>query len=87
MAGIGAIGAGVFLTLREFLPWLEANRTGAVRTRGARPQLVRRDEDPERFKDLTGRRLKAAGPGLLILAAGFGWLFWNVLAIAVSTAA
>ena len=86
MAGIGAIGAGLFLALRELLPWWEATRTGVVRTRSARAEAVRRDEDPERFKDLTGRRMKAAGTGLLFIVGGLAWLGWNAIGFMLAVA-
>lgn len=84
MAGIGAIGAGLYLTLRALIPWMEANRTGTIRTQGARPQTVTRAEDPERFKTLVDRRFNAAGPGALFLIGGVVWLGWNLLGLAMA---
>jgi len=86
LAGIGAMGAGLLLLLRELIPWMEANRTSRIRTRGARPQIVTRAEEPERFKALTARRFSAAGPGALFVIGGLVWLGWNLLGLVVSTA-
>lgn len=84
-SGLGAIAAGLFLSLREFLPWLEARRTGRLRTRGARSQLILRDQEPERFEILADRRLKAAGPGALFALGGVFWLGWNMLGLILAT--
>ena len=70
MMAIGGIPAGLYFLVKEFLPWLEAQRTGAIRAQGYRRQLVRRDEDPERFHGLCRRRLQAAGAGGTLLLGG-----------------
>ena len=67
---IGGIPAGLYFLVKEFLPWLEAQRTGAIRAQGYRKQLIRRDEDPERFHGLCRRRLQAAGVGGTLLLGG-----------------
>ncbi|WP_420479695.1 hypothetical protein [Brevundimonas sp. FT23028] len=79
MAAIGAICAGIFLAAREILPWLDARRTGVIRTRGDRPRPVLRTEEPDRFHALANRRLGAAGTGLLLLIGGLSALFWSVV--------
>ena len=84
MIGGGAIGAGLFLMLREFLPWVEARRTGRVRRKGARAQIVTREAEPERFEALLQNRLKAAGSGALLILGGLGWLAWNALGLVAS---
>jgi hypothetical protein len=85
LIGVGAIGAGLLLLLRELIPWMEAARTGTIRTRGTRAQTVSRAEDPERFKALLQRRFSAAGPGALFIIGGLVWLGWNALGLLVST--
>ena len=87
LIGVGAIGAGLLLALRELLPWMEANRTGRIKTRGDRAQTVVRDDDPERFKALLKRRFNAAGPGALFVIGGLVWLAWNMLGLLMMTAA
>jgi len=87
LIGAGAIGAGLLLALRELLPWMEANRTGRIRTRGDRAQTVLRDEDPERFKALLNKRFNAAGPGALFVIGGVVWLAWNLLGLLMMAAA
>ncbi|WP_439470349.1 hypothetical protein [Brevundimonas sp.] len=87
LIGAGAIGAGLLLALRELLPWMEANRTGRIRTRGDRAQTVLRDEDPERFKALLKKRFNAAGPGALFVIGGVVWLAWNLLGLLMMAAA
>jgi hypothetical protein len=86
MVGLGAIGAGLLLALRELIPWMEAGRTGRIKTRGERAQTVIRDEDPERFEALLKRRFNAAGPGALFVVGGLVWLAWNGLGFMMATA-
>lgn len=75
---LAAIIAGLFLTLREGIPWARALSSGVIHTRGARREAIRRTENPERFKAMTDRRFRAMGPGLICLAAASGWVIWTV---------
>lgn len=70
MMGIGALLAGLYFLLQAGWPWWKAQRSGVIFTQGYRPQKVERDLDPERFKSLSDRRLKAARGGLLISGGG-----------------
>ena len=81
LMGLGAIGGGLFLTLREILPWFAAQRSGVIRTRGARSEKISRAVDPERFNALARRRLKAAAPGSVVIQGGAAWLALNIVAL------
>ena len=84
LAAIGAIFAGLFLTLRGLLPWLAAARSGVIRTQGSRPQKIERATEPDRFKALNSQRLKSVWPGLLCMLGGIGFIGWSVLEAALS---
>ncbi len=76
---IGAFLGGLFLILKELLPWLEAKRTGVIHTRGHRRVKVGKAVDPERFQGLCRQRVRSMGLGLIVIAFGFGWLVWPTL--------
>jgi|JI102314A2RNA_FD_contig_61_72991_length_649_multi_1_in_0_out_0_2 hypothetical protein len=86
LAGVGAILAGLFLMLRSLLPWLEAQRSGAVKTRGVRPQRIERTVDPERFKGLCRQRLSGALPGFALFMGGSFFTFMQLAAILTASA-
>ncbi len=85
LAGIGATLAGLFLMLRSFLPWLEAKRTGVIRTQGHRPQKVERSVEPERFQALCSRRLGGVMPGFAMFMGGGFFTLMQVVAIVTAT--
>jgi hypothetical protein len=84
MIFIGAVLAGLFFGFRELLPYLSAKATGSIKRRGYSGAVVRRADDPERFRRLLGNRLRGALAGFGIAAlAVLAWLglsFANVAA-------
>ena len=68
--GVGSIFAGLFFALCDLLPYLAAKRSGTIRRRGYAGVVVRRDEDPERFRRLTGARLRGVLFGLALSIGG-----------------
>ena len=83
LIGAGLIGAGTFLTLRSLLPWMAAQRSGVIRSKGSRAQKIDRAEEPERFRALSRQRLSGILPGLLCLAGGVAWLAYNFWALSM----
>ena len=57
---LGASLAGLYLILRDLFPWMEAQRSGVLRTRGHNPRRVLRSEEPERFRALLRNRVVAS---------------------------
>ena len=77
----GACLAGLYLNLRELLPFLEAHRSGVVRTRGYKREAVRRSEDPARFKALLRNHIDGMVIGLLAVLFGILWTFFGLFAL------
>ena len=71
MASVGAVFGGLFLGLRDLVPFMAAQRSGSIMRKGARAIRVRRDEDPDGFARLLANRGKGAaiGFGLSIVGA------------------
>jgi|GEM_PF-3770795 len=78
---LGASLAGLYLILRDLLPWLEAQRTGTLHTRGHSRRKVFRADDPERFRTLLRNRTDGMLIGLLAIAFGILWLFFGLFAL------
>jgi len=76
---LGAFLAGLFLTLKDMIPWARAQASGTIQTRGHNPRIVRRADDPERFKALSRNRLKSAWLGFILLMAAFGIWLWTAV--------
>jgi hypothetical protein len=78
MLSVGAVFGGLYLGLRDLLPYLAAVRSGSITRKGALAVRVRRDEDPDRFARLLANRVRGAalGFGLAILGASVLGLFW-----------
>lgn len=85
MTAAGLCVAGLVTGPRDLVSYLAARRTGVCRRRGFRDVVVRRDEEPDRFRRLLRNRLLgmvngfgliAAGValGLFILAVRMGWI-------------
>jgi hypothetical protein len=72
MIMLGFFLAGLVLVLKELVPWFMAQTSGQIRTRGHNRQLVRRADDPERFRSLSRNRIKASGLGFIIILAAIG---------------
>jgi len=82
MIVLGLFLAGLVLALKELVPWFLAQTSGQIRTRGHNRQVVRRAEDPERFKSLSRNRFKASGLGLMAMLAAIGiTIFQTAMAI------
>lgn len=77
----GACLAGLYLFLRDLLPFLEAHRSGVVRTRGYKREAVRRSEDPARFKALLRNHIDGMLIGLLAVLFGILWTFFGLFAL------
>jgi hypothetical protein len=77
----GASLAGIYLILRDLLPFLEAQRTGILHTRGYNRRKVLRADEPERFKALLRNRTDGMILGLLAIVFGILWLVFWVLAL------
>jgi len=78
---MAAYVAGLFLILREAIPWIRAVSSGEIQTRGHRRQTIRRAEDPQRFAAMAKSRFKAMGLGAIVLACAVGWTVWGVLSV------
>lgn len=78
---LGACLAGAYLILRDLLPFLEAKRSGMVRTRGYKREAVRRSEDPERFRVLLRNHIDGMVIGLMAVAFGILWTFFGLFAL------
>jgi hypothetical protein len=77
----GLSGRGLYLILRDLLPYLEALRTGVLKTRGHSPRKVVRADEPERFKTLLRNRTDGMLIGLLAIAFGILWAFLGLFAL------
>ncbi|OGN46690.1 MAG: hypothetical protein A2093_05685 [Caulobacterales bacterium GWE1_67_11] len=87
MVIIAAYIAGLFLILREGVPWLKARASGVIYTRGHRRHKVLRAEEPERFAALVATRFRAMGAGALVLALAVGWTVWHAIGAVLQSAA
>ena len=77
----GASLAGLYLILRDLFPWLEAQRSGVLRTRGYNRKRVLRAEDHERFRALLRNRVDGMIIGLLAVGVGICWAFFGLFAL------
>jgi len=78
--------AALFLLLKDGIPWAGAVTSGSIKTRGARREVVRRAEDPDRFKRLVAQRFKGMAPGALCLAAAIGVTLWTTFGAIMAAA-
>lgn len=78
---VGATIAGMFLILRELFPWLSAQRTGVIHTRGHSRRKILRSEDPARFKRLLRNRTDGMVIGLLAIGIGIAWQIVGILSL------
>ncbi len=78
--------AALFLLLKDGIPWAGAVTSGSIKTRGARREVVRRADDPDRFKRLVAQRFKGMAPGALCLAAAIGVTLWTTFGAIMATA-
>lgn len=78
---LGAILAGLYLTLKDLIPWLRSQQTGQTRTRAYNSKLVLRSEEPDRFNALQKNRVGGMVVGLLAIGGGIAWAFVGLLAL------
>ena len=78
---IAMYAAGLFLLLREALPWLRAKSSGIVHTRGHRRTPVQRDVEPEKYAVLMHNRFKAMLPGGMLLIIAAAWTIWTIIGL------
>ncbi len=71
MLSIGALLSGLFMGVKDLLPYLSAQRSGVIARRGSGAVRVRRYEDPDGFARLLANRSKGAtlALGLFMLGA------------------
>ncbi len=76
---IALYAAGLFLLLREAIPWLRARSSGVVHARGQRRTAVNRDVEPDRYAALMQTRSKAMWPGGIMVLVAVLWTGWSVI--------
>ncbi|WP_292228177.1 hypothetical protein [Brevundimonas sp.] len=84
MIPIALYAAGLFLLLREAVPWLRARSSGVVYTRGQRRTAVHRDVEPDRYAALQSNRTRAMWPGLIMVLVALLWTFYAVIGVTQS---
>lgn len=78
---IGASLAGIYLILKDLFPYLEAQSTGVLHTRGHNRRRVLRAEEPDRFRVLLKNRTNGMLIGLMAVGFGVLWAFLGLLAL------
>src|SRR5262245_62137988 len=78
---LGAFLAGLYLILKDLIPWLNSQRTGETRTRAYNSKLVLRSEEPDRFSALQRNRIDGMIVGLLAIGIGIGWFFFGLFGL------
>lgn len=73
--------AGLYLLLKDLIPWLNSQRTGETRTRAYNSQLVRRAEDPHRFEALQKNRTDGIVVGLLVIGVAVALRYLGLLSL------
>ena len=76
---IGLYLAGLFLVVKDGVPWVLAVTSGTIRTRSSKRELVMREQEPGRFTDLVRQRFSGMAPGALCLILALAWTFWPVV--------
>ena len=80
--GIAALLSGLFIGLKDLIPYLRARRTGVILRKGALNVSVRRDADPEGFARLMANRSRGAVVGFGLSMAGAAIIGLFLLAFA-----
>lgn len=70
LLAVGALLGGLFLALKDFIPYLTARSSGVIKRKGHAGRKVSRTEDPEQFNRLLANRARSASVGLLVAFAG-----------------
>lgn len=78
---IGALLGGIILILRELFPFLQAQKTGVIRTRGHTRKQVLRAEEPDRFKALCRNRTDGMVVGAMVIGFGVAWALVGLFAL------
>jgi len=78
---VGAVLAGLYLILKDLIPWLNSQRTGETRTRAYNSKLVLRSEEPDRFSALQKNRISGMIVGLLAIGIGVAWAFFGIFSL------
>lgn len=78
---VGAVLAGLYLLLKDLIPWLKSQRTGETRTRAYNSKLVLRSEEPDRFDALQRNRISGMIVGLLAIGIGVAWAYFGIFSL------
>ncbi len=78
---VGAVLAGLYLILKDLIPWLNSHRTGQTRTRAYNSKLVLRSEEPDRFSALQKNRVSGMFVGLLAIGIGVTWAYLGIFSL------
>ena len=78
---LGAFLAGLYLILKDLIPWLNSQRTGETRTRAYNSKRVLRSEEPDRFSALQRNRIDGMVVGLLAIGIGIGSAFFGIFSL------
>ena len=78
---VGAFLAGLYLILKDLIPWLKSQRSGQTRTRAYNSKLVLRSEEPDRFDALQRNRIDGMVVGLLAIGFAVGWTLLGLFAL------
>lgn len=78
---IGAVFAGLYLLLKDLVPWLNSQRTGETRTRAYNSKIVSRAEEPDRFAALQRNHVDGMVLGLLAIVFAVAWFFAGIFSL------
>ena len=77
----GIFLAGLYLLLRDLIPWLKSQQTGETRTKAYNSKKVLRSEEPERFVALQKNRTDGIVLGLMVIGVGLAWLLFGIFSL------
>jgi hypothetical protein len=73
--------AGLYLFLKDLIPWLKSERTGETRTRAYNSKLVLRADESDRFGALQKNRVDGMIVGLLVIGVGIALYYFGLFAL------
>ena len=73
--------SGLYLVLKDLIPWLKGQRNGQTRTRAYNSKTVLRSEEPERFSALQRNRTEGMVVGLMVIGVGFAWFLFGIFSL------
>ncbi|MBX3485553.1 hypothetical protein [Phenylobacterium sp.] len=73
--------AGLYLLLRDLIPWLKSQQTGETRTKAYNSKKVLRSEEPERFSALQKNRTDGIVVGLMVIGVGLAFLLFGIFSL------